>query len=141
MNAHSQKEIAFRRLHPPSREPRNEEQSGDGIKVGDWATRLNVSELSKQRQTRYIKRVKLKEFVRADCEPWPQKAVTPLSGLRSSGISWRSVKSIEAARCDTSCLTGVVRSRRECQIGPQGGSPLIVFFAKQFPVQSVARRR
>lgn len=55
--------------------------------VSKWATKLNFSNLSGQGRTRHIKRIKLKGFRPCRLRTMAEKAVKPLTGLRSSGIS------------------------------------------------------
>lgn len=55
--------------------------------VSKWAVKLNFSGVSRRRQTWHIKRIKLKGIRPCRLRTMAEKAVKPLSGLRSSGIS------------------------------------------------------
>lgn len=84
MNACSQKEIALGWLQLPSIKPRDEEQSGGGIKMGDETELFRVVQATPdQAHTR----IKLKGLRPCGLRTMAEKAVRPLSGLRSSGIS------------------------------------------------------
>lgn len=95
--------------------------------VSKWATKLNHSRMSRRRQTRHIRRNKLKSFSSVQiCEPWPRRQSSRCQDydqVASHEEVSNQSKPRGATPLASRALSGV---HWQCQIGPQGVRPCFV---------------